>query len=89
MLDRCHCASDRGAKKEFRSTNADLLQKQLSEFEAAKEFDAIESSSGGGKRWHDPEGFTEAAVCEEINDQGVVESLLSYSGIASGQRIQP
>lgn len=76
---------DEPLEKSFVQQMQDALQKQLSEFEAAKkkeQHDARIVADEGAKRWRDLKDSLKRHV-EEIND-GLVESLLSYSENTSG-----
>ena len=79
---------DKPLEKSFVQQMQDALQKQLSEFEATKkkeQHDARIVADEGAKRWRDLKESLKRLV-EEIND-GLVESLLSYSENASGDEL--
>jgi len=76
---------DEPLEKSFVQQMQDALQKQLSEFEVAKkkqQHDTRIVADEGAKRWRDLKDSLKRHV-EEIND-GLVDSLLSYSENASG-----
>jgi hypothetical protein len=76
---------DEPLEKSFVQQMQDALQKQLSEFEAAKkkeQHDARIVADEGARTWPDLKESLKRHA-EQIND-GLVESLLSYSENASG-----
>jgi hypothetical protein len=79
---------DEPLEKSFVQQMQAALQKQLSAFEVAKkkeQHDARIVADEGAKRWRDLKDSLKRHV-EEIND-GLVESLLSYSENASGNEL--
>jgi hypothetical protein len=79
---------DKPLEKSFVQQMQDALQNQLSEFEAVKkkeQHDARIVGDEGAKRWRDLKDSLKRLV-EEIND-GLVDSLLSYSESASGNEL--
>lgn len=76
---------DEPLEKNFVQEMQDALEKQRSEFESSKkkeEHDAKIVADEGARRWRELKDSLKSLV-EEIND-GLVESLLSYSENASG-----